>query len=65
MRCRSAFFYFIEKVEQMVANQKAGNRALEEEKGRDGFDSRTQIENVAELHCAIIFTPLRPTVKPE
>lgn len=48
MRCRSAFFYFIEKVEQMVANQKAGKRALEEEKGRDGFDSRTQIENVAQ-----------------
>lgn len=43
MRCRSAYFYFIEKVEQMVANQKAGNRALEEEKG-----SRTQIENVAQ-----------------
>lgn len=48
MRCRSAYFYFIEKVEQMVANQKAGNRALEEKKGKDGFDSRTQIENVAQ-----------------
>lgn len=48
MRCRSAYFYFIEKVEQMVANQKAENRALEEKKGKDVFDSGTQIENVAQ-----------------